>query len=64
MPLFQTSLFVAFTALWLYFSLYLVSSGTVHTHVDELSGISYKSVSYDSHAREAILFLVFVWLWR
>jgi hypothetical protein len=64
LPLVQTALFVGFTAIWCLYCVYLVSSGTMNTHVDASTGLSYKTMSFDSHAKDAILFLVFVWFWR
>ena len=64
LPLVQTALFVGFTAIWCLFCEYLVSSGTVVTHVDTSTGLSYKTMSFDSHAKDAIMFMVFVWFWR
>lgn len=64
LPLVQTALFVGFTAIWCLFCVYLVSSGTVITHVDASTGLSYKTMSFDSRAKDAIMFMVFVWFWR
>ena len=64
LPLLQTALFVAFTAVWTYFCVYLISSGSVTTHVEATSGLSYKTLSFDSKAKNAIIFLLFVWFWR
>lgn len=63
MPMLQTCAFAAFTALWMLFSVYLVSSGTLTTHTDSLTGYSYKSIDYDTATQRAILFMVFAWLW-
>jgi len=64
LPLLQSALFAGFTAVWTYFCVYLVSSGSVDTHVDAVTGVSFKTISYDSQAKNAIYFLVFVWFWR
>jgi len=63
LPLLQSALFAGFTAVWTYFCVYLVSSGSVDTHVDAVTGMSFKTISYDSQAKNAIYFLVFVWFW-
>eukprot|EP01040_Poterioochromonas_malhamensis_P016833 gene16833-19208_t len=63
LPIFQTFLFAAFTCLWLYYTIYLISSGNITTHVDSTTGISYKTVSYDVNSQRAILFMLFSWLW-
>jgi hypothetical protein len=62
-PVLYWLIFAAFTALWMYYSVYLVSSGEVHTHVDDTTGLSYQTFSYDDNARKGIAFMIFVWVW-
>lgn len=63
-PLFECIVFGLFTALWAVYSLYLVSSGNLTTEVDDISGDSYKVLSYNDNATVAIVFLLFVWVWN
>jgi hypothetical protein len=63
MPFFQVLLFAGFTALWLYYCIYLISSGTVVNHTDSVTGFSYHTISYDKHSQQAIFLMVFIWFW-
>eukprot|EP00981_Chlorochromonas_danica_P011443 scaffold4011_cov197-Ochromonas_danica.AAC.25 len=63
MPMLQTVCFGGFTAIWMLFAVYLVSSGDITTHVDGLTGFSYKTMEYDLNAQRAIIFMLFAWLW-
>lgn len=62
-PILYTIVFGSFSALWMYYSVYLVSSGKVTTHTDPLTGISYEVLYLDANAGYCIIFLVFIWLW-
>lgn len=62
-PLFQTFLFACFTAIWLLYSAYLISSGELTTYTDPVTSISYNYIHYDVNSQGAMLILVFVWLW-
>lgn len=63
LPFIQTCIFAAFTCIWLLYCIYLVSSGTVETAVDTTTGFSYKYVEYNTHAKQAIVFQLFIWFW-
>ena len=63
LPFLQVAVFAAFTCLWLYYSMYLVSAGDISTHVDSTTGFSYKTISYSERSQQAILLMLFVWLW-
>lgn len=63
LPILQTIVFAGFTALWMYYCFYLVSSGDVTTYTDSLTGLSYKTISYDLYTQRAIIFMLFAWLW-
>jgi hypothetical protein len=62
-PLIQTAIFAGFTCLWLYYTIYLVSSGQIITHVDSITGFSYKTIEYNENSKRAIVFMIFIWLW-
>jgi hypothetical protein len=62
-PLIQTAIFAGFTCLWLYYTIYLVSSGQIVTHVDSVTGFSYKTIEYNENSKRAIVFMIFIWLW-
>ena len=59
----QVIVFIAFTALWLYYALYLVSSADIVTMHDESTGSSWKELEYTDRAKQAIIFMCFMWLW-
>ena len=61
--LLQVGVFLAFTALWMYYSLYLVSSADIVTVYDESTGSSWKELEYTNRSKQAILFMCFMWLW-
>lgn len=63
LPFLQTLFFLAFTIVWLYISIYLVSSGDYETHHDPLTNLSYTTFSYDTKTQSLIAFMVFGWLW-
>ena len=62
-PLFECVVFVFFTTLWLVYSLYLMSSGTVSTVVDGSTGDSYKVLNYNNHTSLVLVFEFFCWIW-
>mmetsp|Transcript_8013 Transcript_8013/g.13592 ORF Transcript_8013/g.13592 Transcript_8013/m.13592 type:complete len:428 (+) Transcript_8013:815-2098(+) len=59
----QVAIFLAFTALWMYYSLYLVSSADIVTQHDPATGSSWKELEYTDRSKQAILFMIFMWLW-
>lgn len=63
LPLIKLVIFAGFTALWMYYCFYLVSSGDIITHYDDTTGLSYKTISYNQYTRHAIIFMLFAWLW-
>lgn len=62
-PALQTCVFVGFTALWMLFCVFLVTSGDITTTTDAITGISYQTVSYNTNTQRAIAFMLFVWGW-
>jgi choline transporter-like protein 2/4/5 len=63
LPFLQTMFFAGFTALWMFYCVYLVSSGDIDTVTDSITGFSFKTISYDRYCQRAILFMFFAWLW-
>ncbi len=63
LPFLQTIFFAGFTSLWMCYCIYLVSSGDVNTVTDDITGFSYKTISYDKYCQRAIIFMLFAWLW-
>ena len=61
--LLQVAVFIAFTALWMYYALYLVSSADIVTKHDDTTGSSWKELQYTDRSKQAILFMFFMWLW-
>lgn len=59
----QVIVFLAFTALWMYYALYLVSSADIVTMHDPSTGSSWKEFEYTDRSKQAILFMIFMWLW-
>lgn len=62
-PVLQTMLFAGFSCLWMYYCVYLVSSGDINTHVDDTTGLTFKTVDFDKNTQHAIVFMVFGWFW-
>eukprot|EP00602_Paraphysomonas_sp_CaronLab_P008850 CAMPEP_0185018998 /NCGR_PEP_ID=MMETSP1103-20130426/1632_1 /TAXON_ID=36769 /ORGANISM="Paraphysomonas bandaiensis, Strain Caron Lab Isolate" /LENGTH=580 /DNA_ID=CAMNT_0027549065 /DNA_START=258 /DNA_END=2000 /DNA_ORIENTATION=+ len=64
-PLFclcQVLCFCGFSVLWLLYTVYLVSSAEVTTEPDG-AGVAEKELEYSERAKQAVVFMVFMWLW-
>lgn len=61
--LLQVVLFIGFTAIWLWYTVYLVSSADIITKYDSTTGSSYKELEYTDRSKQAIFFMFFIWLW-
>ena len=62
-PLIMTLVMAGFAALFLTYSVYLVSSADIETVHDSLTGISYKKLYWSEEAQIRIGFLFFCWVW-
>eukprot|EP01038_Epipyxis_sp_PR26KG_P006534 gene6534-8977_t len=63
LPFLQTVIFAGFSSLWMCYCIYLVSAGTPVTHTDQITGLAYKTISYNLTSQRAILFMFFCWFW-
>jgi hypothetical protein len=61
--LMQACGFVGFSAIWLLYTTYLVSSAQIITHEDPITGETYKEFQYSDRAKQSAIFMVFMWLW-
>lgn len=50
----QAAGFVGFSAIWLYYTTYLVSSAEITTHEDSITGQSYKEFQYSNRAKQSV----------
>lgn len=63
LPILQTVVMAVFTGVWLTYSVYLVSSAELITHVDDKTGNSYKQFMWSKKSQQCILFMFFCWAW-
>ena len=52
--LIQAILFVGFSAIWLLYTTYLVSSAQITTYEDPVTGESYKEFKYSDRAKQSV----------
>lgn len=49
--------FVGFSAIWLFYTTYLVSSADITTKEDPITGASYKEYEYSDRAKQSVQYL-------
>lgn len=52
--LIQAAGFVGFSAVWLLYTTYLVSSAEITTHEDSVTGQTYKEFEYNNRAKQSV----------